>query len=160
MSVAGLVAGLIALSAPVAYAAETTLKDPSGDNAGPGLDLLSANIQNDDYTMTISVDYRVHRSGTTIVGLKARDRGVLRVVNQHDTGGPDRTLLLDKDGRIACDGLLAVWNGNRAQLTLSVPSTCLWQGNYGAVRPWVLTEGLNSGSDIDFLTTDGWIARG
>ena len=66
-------------------------------------------------------------------------------------------MLLDRNGRIACDGLVVNWNNASASATYKVPSTCLWQGNYGAVRPWFLTEGLNSGSDIDLATSTEFV---
>ena len=160
LSTAGVVVGLMLLVAPAAQAAEHSLTDAARDTQRVGLDIVKAELSNADYEVAVDVDYRVHRSGTTVVGLRARDRGLIRVVNQHDLGGPDRTLLLSKTGRISCDGLEAQWNAAEARVQLSIPSGCLWQGNYGAVRPWVLSETLDSGADVDLVSTDAWIARG
>ena len=164
LSIVGITAGLISalalVSAPAASAAELGLTDPSGDNAVVGLDIVAADLDNDDYRLKTTVDFRRHRSGTVVVGLEARQRGLLRVVNQHDPDGTDRTLLLNSSGRVTCRGIRAEWDAADAEVTLSVPSTCLWNGNYGAVQPWVLTEPLNTGTDVDTLTTSSWTPRG
>jgi len=160
LSAAG-VAGLILLASPSAYAAELELTDPSRDTNGPGLDVVGADVSNDDYRLTTTVDYRLNRSGTTIIGLTARHRALVRVVNYHRVEGADKTFLLDRnDVRVACRGLSAEWDDDDAEFTVSVPSSCLWGGNFGAVRPWLLTEPLDSGRDVDLLTTKHWIARG
>jgi len=146
--------------APAASAAELTVTDPARDNAGRGLDIVSAVVDNDDYVLTGTVSVSADRDGTLIVGLKAHDRGLVRVVSKHHEAGRSRSLLIDNDGRVTCDGLTVRWNAKARSATFSVPSTCLWDGNYGAVRPWFLTEGLDSGSDVDFATTDDFVARG
>jgi hypothetical protein len=152
--------GLTLSLAPAASAAELTVTDPARDNQAPGLDIVSAVLQNTDYTVSGTVSFRADRDGTLIVGLKARDRGVLRVVSRHRADGGGRNVLLDRNGRIACDGLVVNWSNASASATFKVPSTCLWQGNYGAVRPWFLTEGLDSGSDVDFAETTEFVPRG
>jgi hypothetical protein len=155
------VAGLTLLASPAAYAAELELADPARDSNGPGLDVVGVEVSNDDYRLATTVDYRVNRSGTTIVGVKARNRAVVRVVNYHRVDGDDKTFLIDhNDARVSCPGLRSDWDTDDAELTVSVPSSCLWRGNYGAVQPWVLTEPLDSGRDVDLLTTKQWIARG
>lgn len=152
----GLAIGL----APAASAAELTVTDPARDNDGQGLDIVSGVIENDDYALSGTVSFRADRDGTLIVGLKAHDRGLVRVVSKHREGGSSRSLLIDNDGRVTCDGLVVRWNAKAGSARFSVPSTCLWQGNYGAVRPWFLTEGLDSGSDVDFATTTEFVPRG
>jgi hypothetical protein len=155
-----LAGGLTLSVAPAALAAELTVTDPARDNDGPGLDIVSGVLDNTDYTVSGTVNFRADRDGTLIVGLKARERGLLRLVSRHRADGGGRNVLLDRNGRIACDGLVVNWNSAAATATFSIPSTCLWQGNYGAVRPWYLTEGLDSGSDIDFATTTEFVPRG
>ena len=152
--------GLVVSLAPAASAAELTVTDPARDNAVAGLDLISAVLQNNDYTVAGTVSFRADRDGTLIVGLKARDRGLVRVVSRHKAGGGSRSFLLDADGRLVCDGLAVSWHNRSASASFSVPSTCLWEGNYGAVRPWFLTEGLDSGADVDFATTSTFVPRG
>jgi hypothetical protein len=152
--------GMAVCLAPAASAAELTVTDPARDNAVAGLDLISSVLQNNDYTVAGTVSFRADRDGTLIVGLKARDRGLVRVVSRHQAGGGSRSFLLDADGRIVCDGLAVSWHNRSAVASFSVPSTCLWEGNYGAVRPWFLTEGLDSGVDVDFSTTTTFVPRG
>lgn len=165
LSVAGLLTGLIIplsllVCAPGASAAELTLTDRAGDNARPGLDIVATDLDNNDYRLTTTIDFKTHRSGTVVLGLKAQQGGLLRFVNKHDADGSDRTWLMSDSGRLPCRGLLAHWDVDDAEITLSAPSTCLWEGNYGAVRPWVLTEGLHSGSDVDLSKTTKWTPRG
>ncbi len=145
---------------PAASAAELTVTDPARDNDGPGLDIVSGVLDNTDYTLTGTVGFRTDRDGTLIVGVKARQRALLRLVSRHRADGGGRNVLLDRNGRIACDGLVVNWRPASSTATFSIPSTCLWQGNYGAVRPWFLTEGLDSGADVDFATTTEFVPRG
>lgn len=152
----GLAIGL----APAASAAELTVTDPSRDNTANGLDIVSGVLENGDNTLSGTVSFRTDRDGALIVGLKAHDRGLIRVVSKHREGGGSRSVLIDNDGRVNCDGLVVRWNAKAGSARFSVPSTCLWKGNYGAVRPWFLTEGLDSGSDIDVATTQDFVARG
>jgi hypothetical protein len=153
--------GLGLALAPAASASEVTVTDPARDNAGPGLDIVGATLDNADYVLTAEVNMRVDRSGTVIVGLKARQRPLVRIISRHDVDGRDRTFLMDKEGaRVRCDGVTSAWNTEQPGVSVSVPSTCLWQGNYGAVLPWFLTEGLDSGADVDFSTTSVWTPRG
>jgi len=160
LSAAG-VAGLILLASPAAQAAELELTDPARDNDGPGLDIVDAGLANNDYRLNVTLDYRVNRAGMTIVGLKARDRAGIRVIDKHQADGGGRTFLLSASNKvIRCGGLRADWDSDDAELNVSIPSTCLWSGNYGAVRPWFLTEPIGAGSDVDFLETKQWIARG
>ena len=155
-----LVAGLVFISATPASAEVLALTDPSGDKSRPGLDIVAVDLNNNDYRLTTTVDYTSHRSGKTIVGVRARKAALIRIVNVHDADGTDHSFLLDSTGRLRCAGIRTQWDVEDAELTLSVPSSCLWSGNYGSVTPWVLTEPLNSGSDVDTLTTSAWVARG
>jgi hypothetical protein len=150
----GLTLGLV----PAAQAAEETLTDLANDHARPGLDIVGAVVANDDRAVTVTMNFRADRDGYAVVGLKARDRGLLRVVARHDVDGADRDFLLDADGRVRCAGLTSTWAA--ATVTFTVPSTCLWRGSYGAVRaPWLLTEALGP-ADVDVAGPTHWIARG
>ena len=87
--------------------------------------------------------------------------GMLRLVSRHAAGGSGDVRLIDrKDRSIACEGLDATWDHSAGSMSFTVPSTCLWKGNYGAVRPWYLTEGFRSGRDVDLATTRTFVARG
>jgi hypothetical protein len=49
-------------------------------------------------------------------------------------------------------------------MRLRLPSKCLLDGDYGAVRSWFLTEEYGGGSDVDFAPAGtgwtSWISRG
>lgn len=150
----GLTLGLV----PAAHAATETLTDVANDQLRPGLDIVGAVVANDDDAMTVTMNFRADRDGYAVVGLKGRERGLLRVVGRHDVNGADRDFLLDADGRVRCAGLTSTWDATT--VTLTVPSTCLWRGNYGAVRaPWLLTEALGH-ADVDVAGPTRWISRG
>jgi hypothetical protein len=150
----GLTLGLV----PAAHAATETLTDVANDQLRPGLDIIGVVVANGDYAVTVTMNFRTDRNGYAVVGLKARDRGLLRVVGRHDADGADRDFLLDADGRVRCAGLTSSWGAGT--VTLTVPSTCLWRGSYGAVRaPWLLTEGQGH-ADVDVAGPTHWIARG
>lgn len=159
LSVAGVLSlGLTLGLVPAAQAAEETLTDVANDQSRPGLDIVGATVDNGDYAVTVTMNFRADRNGYAVVGLKARDRGLLRVALRHEVDGADRDFLLDADGRVRCAGLTSTWAATTA--TLTVPSTCLWRGNYGAVRaPWLLTEALGH-ADVDVAGPTHWIARG
>lgn len=159
LSVVGaLSVGLTLGVGPAAQAAEETLTDLANDHSRPGLDIVGAVVTNDDRAVTVTMNFRADRNGYAVVGLKARDRGLLRVAVRHEVDGADRDFLLDADGRVRCAGLTSTWAATTA--TLTVPSTCLWRGNYGAVRAlWLLTEALGH-ADVDVAGPTRWIARG
>jgi hypothetical protein len=159
LSVAGaLSVGLILGVAPAAQAAEETLTDLANDHSRPGLDIVGAVVTNDDHAVTVTMNFRADRNGYAVVGLKARDRGLLRIVGRHEVDGADRDFLLDADGRVRCAGLTSTWAATT--VTLTVPSPCLWRGSYGAVRaPWLLTEAPGH-ADVDVAGPTHWIARG
>jgi len=157
---ASLALSLTLAFAPPASAAELIVTDSARDNAGPGLDIINAVLENTDYTVSGTVSFRADRDGTLVVGLKAHNRGLLRVVSKHHQGGSARSVLINNDGRVTCDGLAVRWNTSTGSARFSVPSTCLWDGNYGAVRPWFLIERLDSGNDVDVATTTEFVPRG
>lgn len=162
-SITGLLAVLLALPlviSPAAHAAELVATDPAGDTDRAGLDVVGVTVDNADYSLTVDVSYSRNRSGNTIVGLEAAGQGLLRLVNSHRADGNDRTRLYDNDGRLPCKGLTGTWRSHVAQLRLQIPSTCLWRGNYGSLRTWMLTEPLHSGEDVDLLTERARVARG
>ena len=146
--------------APPASAAELTVTDPARDNAGPGLDIVSAVLQNTDYTVSGTVSFRADRDGTLIVGLKARDRGAGPRGEPASSGGGGRNVLLDDDGRIACDGLVVNWNNRRRrQRSASRRPACGRATTAQSVRgssPRASTQAR----DVDFATTTEFVPRG
>ncbi len=146
--------------APAASAAELTITDPPRDNVKGGLDIVSGVLNNDDYVLSTTVSFRKDTNGTVIVGLRARDGGLLRLVSRHRAGEAGSALLLNRKGRVACETLNVTWDNSAASVTFTLASACLWKGNYGALRPWYLIEGLRSGNDIDIARTKAFVARG
>ena len=140
LSAAG-VAGLILLASPAAHAAELELADPARDNDGPGLDIVGAGLDNNDYRLT-------SRPRLPRQPFGHHDRRAQSAQSRTCAGGqqpPRRWWRQDLPHRAhttSCTavGLRADWDADDAELTVSVPSSCLWRGNYGAVQPWVLTE--------------------
>ena len=153
--------GLAVTAAPAASAAELTITDPAHDNVGPGLDIIGATLDNADYAVTGTMNFRVIRAGVAIVSLKAHNRSVLRLVSTLKSDGTSRDRLLDRNGRIACADLEVSWNPGSASVTFVAPSSCLWKGNDGALRsPWLLTEVPGAGSDVDDAGPTEWLPRG
>ena len=158
---AAIVVGLTVALAPAGLAAEHTVTDPARDTTGHGLDIVSGVLDNDDYVMSGTVSFRADRNGVLIVGLKARHRQELRIVSKHAVGGAGAIRLIDRRGqRVDCEAMSIDWDNAAATATFSVASICLWQGNYGGVRPWFLVENLNSGHDVDYATTRTLVSRG
>ncbi|MCZ3387955.1 MAG: hypothetical protein LH645_02260 [Actinomycetia bacterium] len=135
--------------APAASAAELPTTDPSGDNAGPGLDIVGASVDNGADALVATMSFRKVRSGAAIVGIKAKGLGLVRLASKRHDDGTSRDFLLNAAGRITCDGFVATWGETSSSLTFTVPSTCLWGNDYSTVRaPWILTEVLK-GADVD-----------
>ncbi|MEO8105906.1 MAG: hypothetical protein ABI720_01190 [Actinomycetes bacterium] len=153
--------GLGLALAPAASAAEFTITDPTGDTTARGLDIVSGVLDNDDYVMSGIISFRADRNGTLIVGLKARNRGLMRIVSNHRSGGAGGIRLIDNRGqRVDCDAMSIDWDTSAATATFTISSSCLWRGNFGGIRPWYLVEALNSGNDVDYATTRTFVSRG
>jgi len=151
---------LVLAMAPAASAAELSTTDPSGDNAGSGLDILGASVDNGTDVLTATMSFRRVRSGVAIVALKGKGLGLIRLVSKRHDDGTSRDFMLNAAGRVTCDGFVATWDETAASLTFTVPPTCLWSGDYSTLRaPWILTEVLN-GSDVDDAGPINAIVRG
>jgi len=106
------------------------------------------------------MNFRKVRSGAAIVAIKAKGLGLIRLASKRHADGTSRDFMLNAAGRLTCDGFVAQWDESASSLTFTVPSTCLWGGNYQTVRaPWILTEVLG-GSDVDDAGPINAIARG
>lgn len=160
LTAAGLATLLVLVGAPPASAAVGATTDPSGDNAGPGLDIVAASVDNGADMLTATMTFRKVRSGEAIFAIKAKDVGVLRFVSLHDADGTSRNFILDRKGRVTCDGLTVTWDDTTSSVTFAAPSSCLWNGYYQTIRaPWILTEGANGGSDVDLAGPINNVAR-
>ena len=169
VAVASLVLGLAPMSA---YGATITLDDPQGDAGGARrLDVTSVRVANNDDRVVVRVVFASDVPGDLIVSIDPRGARGLRLVAQKRAGqgGGGRvssqivpyafTDMTSRISPVTCDGYRLRWSGTVVRLTM--PSTCLHDGDYGAIRVAVLTE---NGSDSDFAPETkkgtGWIARG
>jgi hypothetical protein len=160
LAVAGTGFMLVLAGAPAASAAEGSTTDPSGDNAGPGLDIVAASLDNGADMFTATMTFRKVRSGEAIFAIKARDVGAVRFVSLRDADGSSRDFILGSNGRVTCDGFTVTWDDTASSVTFAAPSSCLWNGYYQTVRaPWILTEGANGGSDVDLAGPINNVAR-
>jgi len=151
---------IVMLGASPAFADSDTLSDPAGEVAPRFLDITEASVNNGERSIQASITFAEDRRGTVIVGVETRFHGVWRIVSKHRDTGPDRTFLVNEEGRVACDGLTGKWDRANATVAFTLPSRCINNGNFGAIKPWLLTEPLNSGSDGDLTGFESWIARG
>jgi hypothetical protein len=167
LALAVLTAPLVLVTGP-ASAAQLTVTDPAGDTLSLGLDLTGATLNNADYRLATTVNVTSVRAGVVVVGLKARDQSLVRLVSRRWADGSSRSFAIDAHGsRIHCRGLSVGWRDEAASVTFDVPSRCLWGGSYGEVKAWYLTESARDGEDSDYLPAkrgsivfSDWVARG
>ncbi len=157
------------LAAP-AHAEKAAVHDEVGDTEAAGLDFTKVVLRNNDHAVVTTMTFAEDRRGEVIVGIRARGHGlVARAVSIHRREGADRVFLIKgSDEEAPCAGLRSTWDRPAARLRIRVPSTCLRDGDYGAVRGWFLTEESGGGGDVDYapegvdegLASMPWIARG
>lgn len=147
------------------------MTDPAGDAYGRGLDITSAQIRNRDSAVVTTVTFVEDVRGDVIVSLEARRGSGVRVVHEHRTDRKDRTFVLPGSFTVAasgpvCKGVSGDWHPRARSVTLRLPSRCLDDGDYGAVRAAVLTEGRQGDTDLAPESSRGmpaataWIPRG
>ena len=151
---------LVLSLAPAASAAELSTTDPAGDNAGRGLDIVGASVDNGTDVLTAKMSFRKVRSGAAIDALKGDGLGLIRLASKRHSDGTSRAFILDRMGRVTCNGFAATWDETASSVTFTVPPSCLWSGDYSTIRaPWILTEVLH-GSDVDDAGPINAITRG
>jgi hypothetical protein len=150
----------LVVASPPAVAADLVRTDPAHDTERPGLDIVSAAVTNTDHEVTALIGFATDRRGTTVLGLATDDRAVHRVVYTNDGYGHEGITLLGRGGARPCPRMTGTWEASGPLLRISVPSTCLWRGRFGAIRAWVSTERLNTGLDVDRLARSVRIPRG
>jgi hypothetical protein len=162
------VGALLTATSP-AHAQQLAVDDAAGDILDPGLDITKVTFHNRDRAVVANFEFVSDRRGTVIVFVKARHGSNVRMVSQHPAEGPDKTLFLAGRKVGHCEGLSTDWDRRAATLKMRMPSRCLDEGNYGAIRNWALIEGYRSqSSDVDYapegprgsLRVTDWIARG
>ncbi|MGH3348495.1 MAG: hypothetical protein ACRDO4_16055 [Nocardioides sp.] len=160
----------LGLAAP-AMAAVGSIDDPTGDASATGLDITRATLDNRDRSIMVRVRFDAAKRGDLIVSVDPRGARGLRLVSQYRPAGTTKNFVLkgaftDKNTGgdvVDCDGFRVRWNADTERARLTLPSSCLRGGDYGAVRFTVLTERPRGGDeDIapDEAASSGWIARG
>jgi hypothetical protein len=169
---AGVALATLALAAP-AVAAVGTLTDPTGDATSKGLDVTRAQLDNRDRSIVVRVRFDQAHRGDLVVSIDPRGARGLRLISQYRPNGTTKSFVVrgaftdpgtGGGGIVDCDGFRVRWNDDTDRARLRLPSTCLQDGDYGAVRFAVLTEEAGAGGDSDWVPQDegssGWIARG
>ena len=158
---------LVTAASP-AQAQRLAVDDASADTDGPGLDITKVTFHNRDRAVVANLEFVSDRRGTVIVFVKARYGSNVRMVSHHPAQGPDKTLFVTGDKVGHCEGFSTDWNRREATLKMRMPSRCLDDGDYGAIRDWALIEEYRGGSDVDYApegprggpSITDWIARG
>lgn len=165
-------AALTSLAAP-AMAQEAAVSDPAGDATNGGLDFVRVQVDNRDDKIVVRARFVEARPGDLIVSVDPRRKHGLRLVSDQRPGGETRSYVLpgaftDRSAGASgaqCPGFRVSWSAEKDLARMVLPSTCLQDGNYGAIRFQFLSE---RGSDSDFgpetqdgeLGTSRWIPRG
>jgi hypothetical protein len=161
-----LAAALLTAPAP-AHADRTTVTDEAGDARGRGLDITSVSMRNLDRAVVVTLTFTQDRPGEIFVGLQPRHHRASVIYSSHRRTGPDDTDFFTRPAH-QCQRLSSDWHRRAATLELRVPARCLHEGNYGALRVAVGTEGHRGGEDVDHAPEDrngdsawsDWVARG
>jgi len=156
-------------SAP-AFAQSLKVSDPSGDGLhGSRLDITAVKVANRDHAIVTTISLERVGHGHVAVWIQARGdspHSAVAVVGYHRARG-DKSQLLTAAGIQECDGLRVRWEEATDRVRARMPSRCLADGDYGAVRVRTITE-INGGDDAD-LAPNGpagrwfwteWISRG
>ena len=165
-------AALTLLASP-AVAQKASVSDPAGDATNRGLDFTRVTVDNRDDKIVVRARFVETRRGDLIVSVDPRGKHGLRLISEHRPGGETRNYVLpgaftDRGtgaSNAACPGFRVSWSAEKDLARMVLPSTCLQDGNYGAIRFQFLSE---RGSDSDFgpetqdgeLGTSRWIPRG
>ncbi|MQW77822.1 hypothetical protein GHK92_18275 [Nocardioides sp. dk4132] len=162
-------AGLGVATAPSAHAAREVVVDEAGDTTKNRLDITHVTLRNNDRRIVARVEFAREVAGDLIVSVDPRRDTGIRLIAERKRDGSVRSSVLpgaftDREGDDAteptCTDLKVRWRGTVARLAL--PSRCLHDGDYGALRFSVLTE---NGGDSDYAPetetgATGWVARG
>ncbi len=152
-----------------AQAGISTITDNAGDAGGPArLDIVAVKVNNAEGRIVTRVRFAERVAGSVIVSVDPRDAKGVRLVAIRKKDGTRRSYLLpgaftnrdDPGSAVTCRGkdMKVRWRAKAVRLVL--PSACLHEGEYGAIRFAVLTE---NGSDSDYAPHTGasrWLPRG
>jgi hypothetical protein len=142
--------------------------DPAGDGQkGTHLDITSIKVANRDHVLVTTISFVKVAAGDLAVGFKQRGRGPRGeavVTSLHRTRG-DKNALYTVAGAVRCKGFRVTWDATLSRVRVRIPSRCITDGDYGAIKVQALAE---IGSDADFApkTPKGnwgwtdWVSRG
>ncbi|QIK66367.1 hypothetical protein G7072_08350 [Nocardioides sp. HDW12B] len=161
--------GTVAVSVAPVAAQEGRVTDRRGDAHGRGLDIVAASVDNGRDRLVARVSVVDAVRGDLIVSVEPRRGRGVRLVSEHRPDGETRSYVVPGafTGRQVasaprCDGLRVRWFADRGMARMTMPSSCLAGGDYGAVRFAVLTERRR---DTDYapgaaVRASDWIPRG
>jgi hypothetical protein len=145
-----------------------TFSDPAGDGRkGVHLDFTAIRVANRSHVIVPTVSFVKASYGDLGVAIKERGRGSagrVVVTSNHQPGG-DTNRLHAASGVEHCKGFSVTWDEALNRARIHVPSRCVVQGHFGAIKVQAITE---IGSDADYapkspkgnwVWTD-WVARG
>lgn len=171
--------GLVSLLAPLtllagpAQAQTLGIADPADDATNRGLDFTRVTVANRDRVLVVRAMFVQARRGDVIISIDPRGRGGLRLISEYRPGRAAKNYVLpgafsDRGhlGKpVTCTQLKVKWRPAKGVVRLSLPSRCLQDGDFGAIRFAFLSE---RGSDTDYgpeggrdgIGTSAWIPRG
>jgi hypothetical protein len=179
-AILGTALATVLLGAAPATAEQVTVSDPQGNSSSTALDLLGVTARNLDRAVVVTMTF-VHTTERSdiIVSVDPRRGTGVRMVSKFRPAGLGRTrnFVLRKaftdrgisNKKIACRGLeLSEGMADAGPtITLRMPSKCLNDANFGAVRFAVLIEGESSGNADSApqeangnSTSTRWVSRG
>jgi hypothetical protein len=159
---------LLLIVTGVAQAETQHVEDPAGNGLkGRALDITTVKVANRDHAIVTKVSFVRAAHGDLYVRFLARGekRRTMAAVGSIHRARGDKNRLLTIDGVQECKGLRVSWDHESDYARIRVPSHCLLDGDYGAVKTKVITE---IGSDADLAPKDesgnwrwtGWVSRG
>jgi hypothetical protein len=171
--VLGSTAAVLLLGAGPAAAQRAAVEDPAGDATNRGLDITAAAVRNLDHAVVVRVRFVASVRGDVIVSVDPRRARGVRLVSEYRPAGTTENFVLigaftdrGPGGRaVQCPGFRVRWSDEEPVVTMRMPSRCLNDGDYGAIRFAVLTE---RGADSDHapetrrgdVSVSTWVARG
>lgn len=152
----------ILLGAAPSVAMVTTIRDSGGDAPAQTLDVKWVRLDNGFGRVKVKVHLRTMNPGAVVVSVEpSHGRGV-RMLSVRDQAGHTTDYVADgafgdphpSSEPIRCRGLRVRWYPEEPSVTFKMPSECLNDGHYRALRFQVLTED-EEGGDADQAPDDG-----
>ncbi|MFC4786087.1 hypothetical protein ACT8ZV_16530 [Nocardioides sp. MAHUQ-72] len=170
------------LAVPTSASAQVEVaSDPVGDAAN-GLDFTRVKVSNEDERIVVTATFDRARRGDLAVSIDPRGKRGLRLVSEYRPRGTTRNQVVlgaftdgsgakvlgkaADEGTVTCAGFRVRWNADTERARMTLPSSCLHDGDYGAIRFSYLSEDdgadVDSGPDTDSgdIGSSAWIPRG